>query len=68
MKRIILPAMLLASPVMAQTAPQPITLSAEEYQQIITTLAQRDPIIAGLIQKQVQAQEAAKKAAPAPAK
>lgn len=37
----------------------PITLSAEEYETLISALAQRDPLIAGLMRKQAEAQQVA---------
>lgn len=58
MKRLALIAPLLfAAPALAQQAPQPVTLSASEFQQIITTLARRDPVVDMLMQKQAQAQQ-----------
>jgi hypothetical protein len=36
----------------------PITLSPEEYEDMIRALAQRDPLIAGLMRKQSEAQQA----------
>jgi hypothetical protein len=48
-------------PVCAQEV-QPITLSAQEYQQLLTELASRDPIMRLLIQKQDAARAAADRA------
>jgi hypothetical protein len=71
MKRLIMIGLFLASPAFAQQqAPtQPITLSPQEYDALVSALAQRDPIISQLVQKQAQAQQAVVgKTAPAPAK
>jgi hypothetical protein len=40
----------------------PITLTGDEYQELINTLASRDPLIAALMRKQAEAQAAAKPA------
>ena len=50
----------------AQQTPEPqsITLSPQEYTQIIVQLAARDPLIAMLMQKQREAQAAAAKTKP----
>jgi len=63
MKRLILVAAaaltLGASVAMAQSAVQPVTLSAQEYQAVLAALADRDPIMALLIRRQTEAQAAA---------
>lgn len=50
------------------TETQPITLSPQEYDALVSALAQRDPIIAGLIAKQREAQAAVMTSTPEPPK
>ena len=64
MKRLTLIALLVASPAMAQTVNQPITLTAQEYDNVIGELLRRDPVMSLLVQKQQAAQAAAKPVAP----
>lgn len=64
MKRLILAAFLAASPAMAQTANQPITLTPQEYDHVIGELLRRDPVMSLLVQKQQAAQAAVKPVAP----
>ncbi len=69
-KQVLLAAALASAPIAAHAqapdvsahaqTPQPITLSPQEYQQIIVELVRRDPVAALLLQKQSEAQAAAK--------
>ena len=64
MKRIAFLLAIIASPTYAQQAPQPITLTPEEYNRVMAALIQRDPIMSLLVDKQQKAQaETAQKAA-----
>lgn len=64
MRRIAFIAALLL-PIGAQ-AQQPITLSPQEYDAIVSAIADRDPVLSFLIKKQKAAQEAAKPKQEAP--
>ena len=48
--------------------PQPITLSVQEYQALLNMAIQRDPLASLLLQKQAEAQAAAKQKAQDPKK
>ena len=61
MRRLILALTLLPVTALAQQ-PAPVTLTPEEYNNVISDLARRDPVMALLIQKQQAAQAAAAKA------
>lgn len=72
MKRLIVLALLCAPmPTMAQTpqsAPKPITLSAQEFQAVIDALVEANPVLALLLRKQNEAQRSAMKDTEAPKK
>jgi hypothetical protein len=72
MKRLFIGLGLLLAGAQAQAQPavptQPITLTAQEYAAVLGALAERDPVLALLMRRQAEAQQAAatKPAAPAP--
>ena len=59
MRRLILTALALLPVAALAQGPAPVTLTPEEYNNVISDLARRDPVMALLIQKQNQAQQAA---------
>jgi len=61
MRRLIFALALLPATALAQQ-PAPVTLTPEEYNNVIGDLARRDPVMALLIQKQQAVQAAAAKA------
>jgi len=73
MKRLFIGLGLLLAGAQAHAQPavptQPITLTAQEYAAVLSVLAERDPVLALLMHRQAEAQQAAatKPAAPAPA-
>lgn len=72
MKRLFIGLGLLLAGAQAQAQPavptQPVTLTAQEYAELVGTLASRDPVLALLMRRQAEAQQAAAaQAAKAPA-
>lgn len=67
MRALIASLALLPASAMAQQL-VPVTLSPQEYQQILNELARRDPIMNMLIQKQEQAQQKDAQQKPGPPK
>lgn len=65
MRYLVIALLFAASPAIAQTAQQSVTLSPAEMQTIVNALAERDPVIALLLKKQHDAQAAAAEAAKA---
>jgi hypothetical protein len=67
MRRVILAVTLAAMPLVASAdTAQPITLSGDEYMALVNELAQRDPVMKLLLDKEKAAQQQATQA-PAPA-
>jgi hypothetical protein len=66
MKHLSLFLALAAVPALAQPAPGPVTLTAQEMSVIMQALVQRDPVLATLIAAQERARQAAQKPEPAP--